>query len=188
MIAKGLHFPNVTLVGVVFADLSLHMPDFRAGERTFQLLCQVAGRAGRGEVSGEVIVQTFTPFHAAIQAARRLEYEEFCDQEMEFRKELTYPPFGHLACLLIRGKSESKVSFCASTIASRLKKGAGEDVVIADAVPAPIARIRSEYRYQVMLRSISSAKIRKVIKHALQDLNLPKGVVCSVDVDAVSLM
>ncbi len=188
MIAKGLHFPNVTLVGVVFADLSLHMPDFRAGERTFQLLAQVAGRAGRGDVSGEVIVQTYTPFHAAVQAARRLEYENFCDQELEFRKELTYPPFGHLACLLVRGKQENKVSFCASTLASRIQKKAGAEVIVADAVPAPIERIRSEYRYQVILRSVSAVKMRELINGAMKDLSLPKGVHCSIDMDAVSLM
>src|SRR5207247_8312525 len=83
MIAKGLHFPNVTLVGIVYADLSLHIPDFRAGERTFQLLTQVAGRAGRGDVEGEVIVQAFTPFHRGIQSARRIDLPGFYDQEIE---------------------------------------------------------------------------------------------------------
>jgi primosomal protein N' (replication factor Y) len=188
MIAKGLHFPNVTLVGVVFADLSLHMPDFRAGERTFQLLAQVAGRAGRGEVSGEVIVQTFTPFHAAIQAARRLEFEGFCDQEMEFRKELTYPPFGHLACILVRGKSENKVSFCATALARALQKDKDAGVIAADAVPAPISRIRSEYRYQVILRSKSAGRMLKLIRQSMAEVRFPKDVACSIDMDALSLM
>ncbi len=188
MIAKGLHFPNVTLVGVVFADLSLHMPDFRAGERTFQLLAQVAGRAGRGEVAGEVIVQTYTPFHAAIQAARKLEFEKFCDEEMEFRKELMYPPFGHLVCVLVRGKSETKVSFLARTISVRLKKIVSEGVRVAEAVPAPISKIRSEYRYHVILRAKSAASIQKAIRAVMADLKLPDGVACSVDIDAVSLM
>jgi len=110
MIAKGLDFPNVTLVGVLHADMSLNMPDFRAGERTFQLLTQVAGRAGRGEKAGEVIVQAYTPHHPAIQAARRLDYNGFCDQDLEFRRELSYPPFSHLVLLTFKGESELEVA------------------------------------------------------------------------------
>src|SRR5206468_8730880 len=104
MIAKGLHFPNVTLVGIIHADLSLHMPDFRAGERTFQLLTQVAGRAGRGDVEGEVIVQAFTPFHPAIQYARRHDFSGFYEQEVEFREQLKYPPVSRVALLTLRGR------------------------------------------------------------------------------------
>ena len=114
MIAKGLHFPNVTLVGIIYADLSLHLPDFRAGERTFQLLTQVAGRAGRGDIEGEVFVQSFTPFHPAIQYARRHDYAGFYEQEIEFRNQLQYP---HRRAVLpssrSRGGTEDKVSFLA---------------------------------------------------------------------------
>src|SRR3954452_205950 len=109
MIAKGLHFPNVTLVGIIYADLSLHMPDFRAGERTFQLLTQVAGRAGRGDVEGEVIVQAFTPFHPAIQYPRRHDYAAFYEQEIEFREQLSYPPAGRIALIPLRSRIEDKV-------------------------------------------------------------------------------
>jgi len=105
MIAKGLHFPNVTLVGIIYADLSLHMPDFRAGERTFQLLTQVAGRAGRGDVEGEVVVQAFTPFHPAIQYARRHDFPGFYEQEIEFRQQLKYPPISRVALLTLRGRN-----------------------------------------------------------------------------------
>ena len=108
MIAKGLHFPNVTLVGVIFADMSLHMPDFRAAERTFQLLTQVAGRAGRGDVVGGVIVQTYTPFHPAIQAARRLDFEGFYDQEIEFRKELPKTNVGKILRKQLRAEELEK--------------------------------------------------------------------------------
>ena len=101
MIAKGLHFPNVTLVGTIYADLSLHIPDFRAGERTFQLITQVAGRAGRGDVEGEVFVQAFTPFHPAIQYARRHDFIGFYDQEIAFRDQLKYPPAGRIALLML---------------------------------------------------------------------------------------
>ena len=98
MIAKGLDFPNVTLVGIINADIGLHLPDFRAGERTFQLLTQVAGRAGRGEMTGEVYVQSSTPFSPSIQFARHHDYEGFWEQEIEFRERCEYPPFVHLRC------------------------------------------------------------------------------------------
>jgi primosomal protein N' (replication factor Y) (superfamily II helicase) len=111
MIAKGLHFPNVTLVGIIYADLALHQPDFRAGERTFQLLTQVSGRAGRGDVEGEVFVQSFTPFHPAIQFARRHDFNGFYEQEMEFRGQLKYPPFSRVALITLKGRNEEKVKF-----------------------------------------------------------------------------
>lgn len=130
MIAKGLHFPNVTLVGIIYADLSLHLPDFRAGERTFQLLTQVAGRAGRGDVEGEVIVQTFTPFHPAIQYARRHDFAGFYEQEIEFREQLKYPPISRVALLTLKGRNEDKVKFSAEHLRKELDKlvigGAGE--------------------------------------------------------------
>ena len=103
MIAKGLDFPNVTLVGVIYADLSLMMPDFRAAERTFQLLTQVAGRAGRGDVPGEVLIQTYAPFHPAVQSARHADFDTFYDQEIEMRREMRYPPFVRLTTVLFKG-------------------------------------------------------------------------------------
>lgn len=124
MIAKGLHFPNVTLVGIIHADLSLHIPDFRAGERTFQLLTQVAGRAGRGDVEGEVFVQAFTPFHPAIQYARRHDYTGFYEQEIEFREQLNYPPAGRIALIVIKGRNEEKVRFSAEHICTKLERPA----------------------------------------------------------------
>ncbi len=122
MIAKGLHFPNVTLVGIIYADLSLHVPDFRAGERTFQLLTQVSGRAGRGDVEGEVFVQAFTPFHPAIQFARRHDFAGFYEQEIEFREQLKYPPVSRVALLTIKGRSEDKVKFSAEHLRKELEK------------------------------------------------------------------
>ena len=120
MIAKGLHFPNVTLVGIIYADLALHQPDFRAGERTFQLLTQVAGRAGRGDVEGEVFVQAFTPFHPAIQCARRHDFVGFYEQEMEFREQLKYPPVSRVALLTLKGRNEEKVKFSAQHVRREL--------------------------------------------------------------------
>ena len=125
MIAKGLHFPNVTLVGIIYADLALNMPDFRAGERTFQLLTQVAGRAGRGDVEGEVFVQAFTPFHPAIQYARRHDFVGFYDQEIEFREQLKYPPAARVALLTLKGRNEEKVQFSAEHLRKELDKLVG---------------------------------------------------------------
>jgi len=125
MIAKGLHFPNVTLVGIIHADMALHQPDFRAAERTFQLLTQVAGRAGRGDVEGEVFVQSFTPFHPAIQYARRHDYTGFYEQEIEFRQQLRYPPFSRVALLTLKGRNEDKVKFSAEHLKRELEKALG---------------------------------------------------------------
>ncbi len=122
MIAKGLHFPNVTLVGIIYADLALHQPDFRAGERTFQLLTQVAGRAGRGDVEGEVFVQAFAPFHPAIQYARRHDFNGFYEQEIEFREQLKYPPVSRVALLTLKGRNEEKVKFSADHLKRELEK------------------------------------------------------------------
>ncbi|MGB7768136.1 MAG: primosomal protein N' [Verrucomicrobiia bacterium] len=125
MIAKGLHFPNVTLVGIIYADLALHQPDFRAGERTFQLLTQVAGRAGRGDVEGEVVVQAFAPFHPAIQYARRHDFTGFYEQEIEFREQLKYPPVSRVALLTLKGRNEEKVKFSAEHLKRELERYLG---------------------------------------------------------------
>ena len=188
MIAKGLHFPNVTLVGVIYADSSLHMPDFRAGERTFQLLTQVAGRAGRGDVRGEVFVQTFTPFHPAVQAARQLNYELMYDQEIEFRRELLYPPFAHLVCVNLSGSSEQLVSLTATTLVRRLQPLLGENVICSDPTPAPLARAKGKYRFQIMLRAPTTTAITRPLKHINDSFKWPKDVRHSVDVDALSLL
>ena len=132
MIAKGLHFPNVTLVGIISADLALHLPDFRASERTFQLLTQVAGRAGRGDIEGEVVVQSFTPFHPAIQYARRHDFGGFYEQEIGFREQLKYPPVTRVALLTLKGRNEDKVKLSAEHLKRELEKAlAGvKDLVI----------------------------------------------------------
>jgi primosomal protein N' len=136
MIAKGLHFPNVTLVGIIYADLALHQPDFRAGERTFQLLTQVAGRAGRGDIEGEVFVQAFAPFHPAIQHARRHDFAGFYEQEIEFREQLKYPPVSRVALLTLRGRNEDKVKFSAEHLKRELEKMLGSAPASGAAVDA----------------------------------------------------
>ncbi len=189
MIAKGLHFPNVTLVGIIYADLSLHMPDFRAGERTFQLLTQVAGRAGRGDVEGEVFVQAFTPFHPAIQYARRHDFAGFYEQEIEFREQLKYPPLSRIALLTLRGRNEDKVKFSAEHLRRELEKELAElkDLVLAGPAPAPLARAESHYRYQIMLRTRQMSRLSRCLAKVSETLALPEDITVSVDIDPVNL-
>lgn len=189
MIAKGLHFPNVTLVGIIHADLSLHLPDFRAGERTFQLLTQVAGRAGRGDIEGEVFVQSFTPFHPAIQYARRHDYAGFYDQETEFRNQLQYPPASRIAMITLKGRNEDKVSFLADhfrKVMEPLLKEFG-DLVIAGPAPAPLARAETFYRFQLMLRTKHMTGLSRKLAELSKREKLPPDITATIDIDPVNL-
>jgi primosomal protein N' (replication factor Y) len=190
MIAKGLDFPNVTLVGIVHADLSLHMPDFRAGERTFQLLTQVSGRAGRGDIEGEVFVQTFTPFHPAIQFARRHDFSGFYEQEVEFRRQLNYPPFARIALLTLKGRNEDKVKFCAGHLRAELEKRVADwkDLVLAGPAPAPLLRAETFFRHQLMVRTRLMTKFSALLGELKAALRLPEDVSLTVDIDPVNLM
>lgn len=189
MIAKGLHFPNVTLVGVIHADGTLHMPDFRSGERAFQLFTQVAGRAGRGDVAGEVILQTYTPTHPAIQTARRGDFDTFVDQEIEFRQELGYPPFRHLICVHFRGEHEKAVEAYAEQVYVAMEGLIdAEQVMLAPPAAAPIARIQRAYRYQMLARTPVVKTFNRVFRHVIRHLPPPRGIRVIVDVDAVNLM
>lgn len=188
MIAKGLHFPNVTLVGVINADIGLHTADFRAGERTFQLLTQVAGRAGRGDVTGQVIVQTFTPHHVAIQCARRLDYDGFFDQEIEYRKELNYPPCSHLIAVHVRGPVEDVVKFAAEAFMRKLQPLLPADILAAGPSPSPLAKINNEFRYQLDLRAARTSDMAAPLRAALKNFPWPDEIKIAVDVDAQSLL
>jgi len=189
MIAKGLHFPNVTLVGIIHADLSLHIPDFRAGERTFQLLTQVAGRAGRGDVEGEVYVQSFTPFHPAIQYARRHDFIGFYDQEIEFRQELRYPPVGRVALLTLRGRSEDRVRFFSDHLRKEMDVLANElgDAVVAGPAPAPLLRAENYYRYQIMIRTPRMPQLSRQLSSKIDSLQIPEDLRLIIDIDPMSL-
>jgi primosomal protein N' (replication factor Y) len=190
MIAKGLHFPNVTLVGIVHADLALHIPDFRAGERTFQLLTQVAGRAGRGDVEGEVFVQAFTPFHPAIQYARRHDFDGFYEQEMEFRRQLKYPPLGRVALLLLKGRNEDKVKLSSAHVRQELEKKTSSmrDLIISGPAAAPLARAKGDFRYQIMLRTPHMSLLSTALSQLSEELTLPDDVTLTIDVDPANLM
>jgi primosomal protein N' (replication factor Y) len=189
MIAKGLHFPNVTLVGIIHADSALHQPDFRAGERTFQLLTQVSGRAGRGDVEGEVFVQAFAPFHPAIQYARRHDFVGFYEQEMEFREQLKYPPATRVALLTLKGRNEDKVKFSADYLKRELEKILGEfkDLILAGPAPAPLLKAESFYRHQIMLRTRAMSKLSQTLAKIIPFQSLPEDVTLSVDIDPVKL-
>ena len=164
MVAKGHDFPGVTLVGAVSADASLNFPDFRAAERTFQLLTQVAGRAGRGDKPGHVLVQAYETTHYAIAAAAAQDFERFAEQELAFRQELAYPPFSHLALLRVEGDELAEVEAQAADEAHALQRAAqacGGQVL--GPAPAPLSRLRGLYRVQVLIK----AKERHVLRHTL---------------------
>jgi len=188
MIAKGLHFPNVTLVGIINADLALHLPDFRAAERTFQLLTQVAGRAGRGDIEGEVFIQSFTPFHPAIQFARHHDFEGYWTQEIEFRQQWDYPPFTHMMLIHIRGPHQQRAEFSAETLARRLKEALPNGTTLGDPVPSPLERSHGSYRYQIMLRTRTVVRLSRALRAILDRLTFPEDVIVTVDVDPYQLL
>jgi primosomal protein N' (replication factor Y) len=191
MIAKGLDFPNVTLVGVVNADTALHLPDFRAAERTFQLVTQVAGRTGRGPQGGRVLVQTFCPDAPAIVAAVRHDLAAFAAQELALREPLGYPPFTSMVRIVIRGEAERTACALAEEIARRLQSGADAEnaaIRILGPAPAPITRLRGNYRFQIQLQSTDGELLRQRVRTATTDLKAPEGAGWIVDVDPLDMM
>ena len=191
MIAKGLDFPNVTLVGVVNADTALHLPDFRAAERTFQLVTQVAGRTGRGPRGGRVLVQTLCPDAAAITAAVNHDLASFAVPELAHREALGYPPFACMVRIVIRGESRSTSQALAEEIASRFRAAMPGDtppVRILGPAPAPMARLRGSFRFQIQLQAADGELLRNMVREATGDLKLPEGVGWIVDVDPLDMM
>jgi len=195
MIAKGHHFPGVSLVGVINADIALHLPDFRAAERTFQLLLQVAGRAGRGASKGEVIIQTFHPMHYALRAAVDHDYEAFVEREMEDRRELRYPPYSRIISITFRGKQEGRVQAGATRfrqIVTTDKKLDGLYYEILGPAPAPIARIRDKVRWKLLVKGKPGRwrALRDRLSEHLETFHAGRGAHTEliVDVDAQSLL
>ncbi|AOS45520.1 Primosomal protein N' [Lacunisphaera limnophila] len=188
MIGKGLDFPNVTLVGLVDADLSMHVPDFRANERTFQLLVQVAGRAGRGDRSGEVVVQTFTPKADAIQYAKRADFDGFAEVELGVRKQFQYPPYRHLIHHLFRGKNPEKIKFYAEHWVKQVEKALGSAVEMRGPTPSPIEKVKDEYRYQIWYFCARATKVVPELVRLQAEMKWPDDVTQILDVDAMSLM
>jgi primosomal protein N' (replication factor Y) len=164
------------------------VPDFRAGERTFQLLTQVSGRAGRGEVEGEVFVQTFTPFSPSIQFARQHDYEGFADQELEFRSSFGFPPFRRMVLITLRSQSLERADFCAITLAKKLKVELPEGAICGESAPAPLAKAKTYHRFQVALRGPSGRALARHVRKTLAALPMPEDVFVAVDVDPVGLL
>jgi len=191
MIAKGHDFPEVTLVGVVNAEASLGMPDFRAAERTFQLLSQVIGRAGRGETPGRVVVQALDTEHYAIRAAAEHDAAGFYREELEFRREAGYPPFTFLAAFALSGLSEQAVSAQADSTARRLAQLKTElkvRVEILGPAPSPIYRLRNRYRRQILLKGANRADLHRLLASWRQQTTATSTVRISVDIDPADMM
>jgi primosomal protein N' (replication factor Y) len=189
MIAKGHDIPNVTLVGVVSADVGLGMPDFRAAERTFQLLTQAAGRAGRGNIPGIVLIQTINPDHYAIRFAAAQNYEGFYEKEIQFRKLMRYPPFAALANVLVRSEKQDQAMAMSAELAAILDP-APEGIKVLGPAEAPVSKLKSEYRYQTLVKSASRKALNEVLQKlrafALQRKWSATALV--IDVDPLSLL
>ena len=189
MLSKGHHFPNVTLTAVLNADSILGYPDFRSAEKTFYLLTQVAGRAGRGELRGKVLIQTAFPQHYAIQHALHHDYEAFYEAEIEFRKTFHYPPVTSMIALLFRGEVLPDVERAATESGRRLEEAVQPlaGTRIQGPAPAPLARIKGEWRYQILLRSPHRAPLRRAVAAAMLSRKW-KGVDVAIDVDPINIL
>lgn len=204
MIAKGLDFPNVTLVGVINADTGLHMPDFRAGERAFQLVTQVAGRTGRGERGGRVLVQSYNPDHPSIVAAQRHDFLLFANGELPNRKIFSYPPFGSIARIVIRGSSEQLVDSTATAIADHInqhvnvhepqRSGETSDsdtsspMRLLGPAPAPISKLRGLFRFHMIIQAPNLETVRSAIRTARREIKLVEDIQWIVDIDPCEML
>jgi primosomal protein N' (replication factor Y) len=197
MITKGYDFPMVTLVGVIAADLSLGFPDFRAGERTFQILSQVAGRAGRGSQRGKVIIQTFNPDHYAISTATAHDYQLFFEKEKELREQLGYPPFSRLTCLRLDGNNKEKTAEAAHDLSLKIRAilskwpKRGKEIQVLGPAEAPISRIKGKYRWQILVKSKNASLLQHLlneIERLSKKLLRSSGVHLILDVDPYQMI
>lgn len=189
MIGKGLDFPNVTLVGVVDADTMLHQPDVRSSERTFQLVAQVAGRTGRGTKGGRVLVQTCSPAEPAIVLAAQHNYVAFANAEIEHRRQMRAPPFQHLARAILRGRDEREVGAEARRLGEMFRVAIAErklPVRLLGPAPAPVARIKGNFRYHFQLAAEDVAAIQGLWRELAPKFQLPRSVEHTVDVDPLN--
>ena len=191
MLAKGHDFPNVTLVGVVSVDAGLALPDFRAAERTFQLITQVAGRAGRGDRPGKVLIQTYHPHHYALRHACAQDYEAFYQEEIRYRQNHSYPPFIAIASLLVHGPDLTRVR--AEALELRKQLDAANQTRIARIMgpaPAPLARLKGEHRFQLLIKSRSRRGLRAIADAALKAMSERGANLRSInlEIDPVSMM
>jgi primosomal protein N' (replication factor Y) len=191
MIAKGLDFPNVTLVGVINADTALHFPDFRAAERTFQLVTQVSGRTGRSQRGGRVVVQTYTPEHLAIQFASRHDFEGFAIEELKQRERFAYPPLGRLARIIVRGPEEAATEKFSQQIGDQLealRQKQALSVRILGPAPPPMYKLRGLYRFHLLLQSSEAGVLGPMLRRILADMKPPAAIQFIVDVDPLDML
>ena len=191
MIAKGLDFPNVTLVGVINADTALHFPDFRSAERTFQLVTQVAGRTGRGDKGGRVLVQTFSPEHPAIQAAARHDYSAFAANELPIRQQFGYPPYGRMIRLVVQGPQEKTAEDFSEQLSDQLATAIAqsvETVRLLGPAAAPISKLRGRFRFHLLLQAANGKTLRSLVAATVQGIKCPGDLQLMIDVDPLSLL
>jgi primosomal protein N' (replication factor Y) len=194
MIAKGLDLPGVTFVGVILADVGLGLPDFRAAERTFSLLTQVAGRSGRGREPGKVLIQTYQSEHPVMTFALKQDYLGFFNQEILQRKRLNYPPFSRLIRIVIRGKDDEKAKIDAQKLGEMVKLSYGKkgllpaDIPLLGPVPAPFFRLNNNYRYHLLLKESNVKRGIEVIKESLKALQKTKGIYREIDIDPLDIL
>ncbi|MBN1140925.1 MAG: primosomal protein N' [Deltaproteobacteria bacterium] len=187
MVAKGHDFARITLVGVINADATLFLPDFRSSERAFALLTQVSGRAGRGVLPGRVLIQTRNPGHYVFAAVIRHDYEAFFQQEAGFRRDLGYPPFGHLANIVVSGEKEDPTQQTASRLATSLNQSSGGVEVLGPA-PCLLSRLRGRHRYQVLLKAAAREPLHRLLEHLEENpVRLPAGIRMTIDVDPLDM-
>lgn len=193
MIAKGLDNPNVTLVGVISADASFNLPDFRASERGFQLLTQVAGRAGRGEFAGKVLFQTYNPDFYALESAKSQNYGEFYTAEIAAREEFDYPPFSQIIRLILSSQNGFRAEKSAQEIAMRLslmveKFGISERIEVLGPTPCVIERINSQYRFQILIKNKMGEKGHQFVSSFMNKIIMPKDIRLAIDVDPLDIL
>lgn len=184
MIVKGHHFPNVTLVGVLAADGALNVGDYRAEERTFQTITQVAGRAGREKDKGEVVVQTYNPDNYAIICSQKQDYDKFYLAEIELRKSLNYPPFCDIILLRIHGENENKVKEASEKIYKILMNKKNENMLVYKPVPSPIDKIQNTYRWRIVIKCRLNKKAIGIINEAINEFEISKNKDISLIVDS----
>jgi len=191
MIAKGLDFPNVTLVGVVDADVGINLPDFRASERCFQLLSQVAGRAGRGPKGGTVLIQTRVPSHHAVRCALTHDYATFVREELEGRVKPAYPPNLRLANIVFSGTNDRATASLATSAADWLRdllEHTEGEVTLVGPAPAPIEKIKTRWRWHVLLKSANASELTRVGRYFMEKFHVPPALRVTLDRDPVALL
>ncbi|HDK81463.1 MAG TPA: hypothetical protein ENH31_02710 [Nitrospirae bacterium] len=188
MVAKGHHFPDVTLSAIVSADIALNLPDFRSAERAFQLFTQLAGRAGRGDFPGRAYIQSYEPGHYVFDYVKGHDYAGFYKKEMELRRELAYPPFSRLIRIILSFRTRDAAKKVIKEITGKIKRSAAQGVEILGPAPAPIEKIRNLWRWHLILKGKRSKTLRQAAGSILEQIRDVKNVRIDVDVDPINLL